>query len=68
MQMRLQSRCSASDMFVKTRPESFQAVMRNKIAKLLSRLRQSPNTILNAIAGRCVFLVLTHYWYLICRK
>lgn len=44
--------CSASGMFAEAHTDGFHAIMRKRIASMWSHLRQSPNSILNAVAGR----------------
>lgn len=44
--------CSASGMFADANIDSFSAIMRKRCASLLSRVRDSPNTILRTLADR----------------
>ncbi|XP_026322805.1 uncharacterized protein LOC113232344, partial [Hyposmocoma kahamanoa] len=51
MLMGLPTWCSASGMLAVAHADSFQAIMCKKIVSLMSRVRLSTNSILNAIAG-----------------
>lgn len=61
MLMGLRRWCSASGMFPVAHTDSFQAIMRKNIVWLLSHVRQSPNSILRAIAGRFDCPILKHW-------
>ncbi|KAJ8719404.1 hypothetical protein PYW08_011579 [Mythimna loreyi] len=45
-------RCSASGMFVEHSTDSFQAVLRKRMASLWSRLKGSTNTLLSIVSNR----------------
>lgn len=52
MLMGLPKWCSASGMFAEARTDGFQAIMRKRIVSIWDHMRRSPNSILNAVAGR----------------
>lgn len=52
MLMGLPRFCSASGMFAEAHTDCFYAIIRKRCASLLSRLRDSTNTILSTLADR----------------
>lgn len=53
--------CSASGMFSEAHTDGFHAIIRNRCASLLKRLRGSPNTILNTLTDRWDSPFLRHW-------
>ncbi|XP_026322229.1 uncharacterized protein LOC113231903 [Hyposmocoma kahamanoa] len=68
MLMGLPRHCSASSMFALAGVDDFFAVMRNKKASLLSRLRSSSNSILKMFAAKLDAPMLQHFIQVLVRS
>ncbi|XP_026331758.1 uncharacterized protein LOC113239109 [Hyposmocoma kahamanoa] len=68
MLMGLPRHCSASSMFALEGVDDFFAVMQNKKASLLSRLRSSPNSILKMFAAKLDAPMLQHFIQVLVRS
>ncbi|CAK1597452.1 unnamed protein product [Parnassius mnemosyne] len=53
--------CSASAMFAEAHTDGFHAIIRKRSASLLSRLRNSTNSILNTLADRWDSAIMRHW-------
>lgn len=60
--------CSASTMFAEAHTNDFYAIMRNKTASLLSRLRSSSNSILKTLSDLNDSRMLSHFIKVIVRQ
>jgi hypothetical protein len=61
MLLGLPRHCSASGMFCEAHTDGFHAIMRKRVASLLRRLRDSPNSLLQTVAARLDGPFLSHW-------
>ncbi|XP_060801616.1 uncharacterized protein LOC132902036 [Amyelois transitella] len=57
----LPKHCSASGMFAEARVDTFQAIVRKRVASLMRRVDASSNSLLTVIAGRVDGPILKHW-------
>ena len=62
--MKLPKNCSASEMFVNRRINTFHAIIRNQMYSLMFRISESKNSFVNAIyeSDICLRSCLFHTW------
>lgn len=61
MLLGLRRHCSASGMFAEARTNDFYAIVRNRIASLMHRVRGSTNSLLRILAERVDGAILRHW-------
>ncbi|XP_045541692.1 uncharacterized protein LOC123723174 [Papilio machaon] len=61
MLLGLPRHCSASEMFAHAHTDGFNAVLRKRIASLLRRVRDSPNTILRGLSDKFDCPIVRHW-------